>query len=79
MAIMSENYIYLFLNKSDKDYYAYYYIKGAKLEKYTDPLDKDKPYHFRIKNSVNEVVFGFNKEEEIEDWKIKIEGLTKEQ
>lgn len=25
------------------------------------------------------MVFGFNKEEEIEDWRSKIEGLTKEQ
>jgi hypothetical protein len=33
---MTDNYIYLFLNKNDKDYYAYYYIKGAKLEKYKE-------------------------------------------
>lgn len=31
IAIMSENYIYLYVNKSDKDYAAYYYIKGATL------------------------------------------------
>lgn len=69
---MSENYIYLFLNKNDKDYYAYYYIKGAHLEKYTDPLDKDKAFHFKIKNKVNQVVFGFDKEEQIDDWIVKI-------
>jgi len=31
IAVMSENYIYLFINKQDKNYAAYYYIKLADL------------------------------------------------
>lgn len=31
VAVMSQNYIYLFVNKQDKDYSAYYYIKNAEL------------------------------------------------
>lgn len=74
---MSENYIYLYINKTDKDYYGYYYIKGAKLQKYMEPLDKQKPYHFRIKNKVNEVVFGFDKQDQIQDWINKIKLVSK--
>lgn len=79
VAIMSENYIYLYLNKNDKDYYAFYYVKGATLDKYREPSDQEKPYHFRIKNKVNEVVFGFDKEEQIDDWITKIKATSKEQ
>jgi hypothetical protein len=77
VAIMSENYIYLYLNKNDKDYYAYYYIKGANLQRFSDPLDTQKQFLFRISNKVNEVVFGFDKEDQIDDWVVKINALTK--
>lgn len=79
VAIMSENYIYLYLNKNDKDYHAFYYVKGASLDKYREPSDQEKPYHFRIKNKVNEVVFGFDREEQIDDWIAKIKATSKEQ
>jgi hypothetical protein len=75
---MSENYIYLYLNKSDKDYYAYYYIKGVTIDRYKDPLDKEKPYHLKLKNKLNEAIFGFDKDEQIEDWVVKIKALLKE-
>lgn len=76
---MTDHYIYLYLNKNDQDYYAYYYIKGATLEKFNEPLDKEKPYYFKIKNKVNEVIFGFDKQEQIDDWINKINTMTKEQ
>ena len=79
VAIMSENYIYLYLGKNDKDYYAFYYVKGATLDKFREPADQEKPFHFRIKNKVNEVVFGFDKEEQIDDWIAKIRATSKEQ
>ena len=31
VAIMSDNYIYIYLNTKDENYYAYYYIKNATL------------------------------------------------
>jgi hypothetical protein len=76
IAVMSENYIYLFINKQDKNYAAYYYIRQADLEKYREPLDKEKPFHFKIKNKINEVVFGFDKEELIDDWMVKIKAQS---
>jgi hypothetical protein len=42
------------------------------MEKYRDPKDKEKPFHFKIKNKLNEVIFGFDKEDLIEDWIKKI-------
>lgn len=75
VAVMSNNYIYIYLDKKDKMYTSYYYIKGASLESYKVPLDKEKPFHFKIKNKLNEVIFGFDKEDLIEDWKIKIKSL----
>lgn len=40
VAIMHQNYIYLYINKNDQEYSAYYYIKGASLHKQKEPLDK---------------------------------------
>jgi hypothetical protein len=62
VAIMSNNFIYIYLDKKDLNYAAYYFIKGAKMENYREPKDKEKPFHFKIKNKFNEVVFGFDKE-----------------
>ena len=77
VAIMSENYIYLYIGTKDEDYYAYYYIKNAELETTHDSTDKVKPYHFRIRNSLNEVTLGFDKPDSIQDWVNKIKKLSK--
>jgi hypothetical protein len=81
VAIMSESYIYIYLGAKDEDYTAYYYIKGAHLEKIHDPNDKEKPYHFKIKNNLNEVTFGFEKPESVDDWlaKVRPEVRSKEE
>ena len=79
VAIMSENYIYLYLGTKDKNYYAYYYIKNADLQKIHDASDKQKPYHFKIKNKLNQVTFGFDKPELIEDWMVKIKKVAKKE
>lgn len=77
VAIMSENYIYLYLTTKDENYYAYYYIKNATLDKIHEPTDKEKPYHFKIKNNLNQVTFGFEKPELIDDWITKIKNVSK--
>lgn len=79
VAIMCDNYIYLYLTPKDENYYAYYYIKKATLEKVHEPLDKEKPYYFKIKNRLNQVTFGFDKPEQIDDWVTKIEKVSKEE
>ena len=53
VAIMSDNYIYIYLNTKDENYYAYYYIKNATLQRSYEPKDKEKPHHFKIKNKLN--------------------------
>jgi hypothetical protein len=68
VGVMSENYIYLFNSKSDQTYNSYYYLKNAQLSKKKDIYDKDKPFHLSIKNKINEVVFGFDKMETLDDW-----------
>ena len=37
-------------------------------------MDKQRPYHVKIKNKLNQVVFGFDKKESVGDWKAKIEA-----
>ena len=49
------------------------------MEKFHEEKDKDKPYYFKISNKLNEVVFGFDKADPIEDWITKIKNVSKKE
>ena len=55
---MTDNYLYIYLDKKDINYTTYYYVKSAqiKIEQF-DPVEK--LFIFSLKNKVNAGLFGF--------------------
>ena len=76
IAVMSDNYIYLYNDKKDRNYAAYYYIKNATTRQTHQENEKERPHQLSISNKLNSVTFGFDKKESIPDWLKKIQALA---
>ena len=78
IGVLSGGYIYLYENKKDVDYNQYYYVKNAKLTRQYETIHPHKEFSVAIENSVNRVVFGFDKEQVMEDWIKAVKKLNEE-
>lgn len=68
VAILSDNYIYIFKDKNDINYVYYYYIRNSEINILDNADTNVKYFIFRLKNKINTVNFAFEKQNILQSW-----------